>query len=93
MIFKRVTSRLQPLIKLTPAFTVNRNNTIKQRFYWENKSSLAQFKQFQNGGYFKMAEYQYSWNSKMASKSNMAAIMKCQLIPENDIIMWRQHKK
>ena len=29
-----------------------------------------------------MAEYQYSWNSKMASKSNMAAIMKCQLIPE-----------
>ena len=40
-----------------------------------------------------MAEDQYSWNSKMASKSNMAAIMKCQLIPENDIIMWRQHKK
>ena len=39
-----------------------------------------------------MAEYQYSWNSKMASKSNMAAIMKCQLIPKN-IIMWRQHKK
>ena len=39
-----------------------------------------------------MAEYQYIWNSKMASKSNMAAIMKCQLIPKN-IIMWRQHKK
>ena len=30
-----------------------------------------------------MSEYQYGWNSKMASKSNMAAIMKCQLIHEN----------
>ena len=29
----------------------------------------------------------------MASKSNMAAIMKCQLIQEDNIIMWRQHKK
>ena len=40
-----------------------------------------------------MAEYQYSWNPKMASKSNMALIMKCQLIQENNIIMWRQRKK
>ena len=32
----------------------------------------------------------WGWNSKMASKSNMAAIMKCQLIQENAIITWRQ---
>ena len=95
MIFKRVTSRLQPLIKLTPSFTVNRNNTIKQHFYWEKQviiSTVQTIPKWRNGGYFKMVEYQYIWNSKMASKSNMAAIMKCQLIPEN-IIMWRQHKK
>ena len=37
-----------------------------------------------------MAEYQYGRNSKMASKSNMAAIMKYQLIQENTSITWRQ---
>ena len=39
-----------------------------------------------------MAEYQYGWNSKMAAKSNMAAIMKCQLIKENIIITWRENQ-
>ena len=39
-----------------------------------------------------MSEYQYGWNSKMASKSNMVAIMKCQLIQENTTITWRQYQ-
>ena len=56
MIFKRVTSRLQPLIKLTPSFTVNRNNTIKQRFYWGKQviistvQTIPKWRLFQNGG-------------------------------------------
>ena len=39
-----------------------------------------------------MVEDQYGWNSKIASKSNMAAIIKCQLIQENNIIAWRQYQ-
>ena len=44
------------LIKFTPGFTVNRNNTKNNDSISKGKSSLAQFKQFQDGGYFKMAE-------------------------------------
>ena len=56
MIFKTVTSRLQLLIKLTPGFTVNRNNTIKQRFYRQKQvvistvQPIPKWRLFQNGG-------------------------------------------
>ena len=43
------------LIKFTPGFMVNRNNTKNNDSMSKGKSSLAQFKQFQDGGYFKMA--------------------------------------
>ena len=72
---------------------MNWNNSIKHDSISQGKSSLTQFKQFQNGGYFNAAEYQHGWNSKMASKSNMAAIIKCQLIQENAIITWRQYQE
>ena len=38
-----------------------------------------------------MAETQYDWNSNMVSKSKIAAIIKCQLIQENNVIAWRQY--
>ena len=77
------------------SFTENWNNPIKHDSISQGKSSsthFKQFKQFQDGGCFKMSKYQYGWNSKMASKSNIAASMKCQLIQENTFIAWRQYQ-